>query len=217
MHRGCEACVGAARDQLHRTDADVLPEIAHTIERFDRNGDFGHAAGVVAGFQDITNHALVTTDCRCDLRAHVIAGGLPPIHARTRFDPKDMSVALGRRCCGSWSGHGPIARRNDQTDAWFLARTASRTPLRSYAPSAINERGASTSCFNKDSTRAASSTFFSVKSNATISPLFAPGPICNLRQARRFAVPCFSNNHSPAPRNFSPALSTIKCRSPFGY
>jgi hypothetical protein len=25
-----------------------LPEIAHTIERFDRNCDFGHAAGVVA-------------------------------------------------------------------------------------------------------------------------------------------------------------------------
>ena len=60
----------------------------------------------------------------------------------------------------------------------------------------------------------ASSTSLSVKSNATISPLFASRPICNLRQARRFAVPCFSNNHSPAPRNFSPVLSTIKCRSP---
>src|SRR5208283_1655658 len=43
----------AARDQLRDTDADGLPEIAHTIEGFDRNRDFGHAAGVVAGFQDI--------------------------------------------------------------------------------------------------------------------------------------------------------------------
>src|SRR5208282_1858958 len=39
-----------ARDQLRDTDADGLPEITHTIERFDRNCDFGHAAGVVAGF-----------------------------------------------------------------------------------------------------------------------------------------------------------------------
>ena len=35
---------------------------------------------------------------------------------------------------------------------------------------------------------------------------FTPGP--------RFAVPCFSNNDSPAPRNFKPVLSTIKCISP---
>src|SRR5271165_1379037 len=54
----------SARDQLRDTDADGLPEIAHTIERFD----FGHAAGVVTGFQDISDHALVTTDCRFDLR-----------------------------------------------------------------------------------------------------------------------------------------------------
>jgi hypothetical protein len=53
-----------ARDRLRGTDADGLPEIAHTIERFDRNCDLGHAAGVVAGFQDIFDHALVTTDCR---------------------------------------------------------------------------------------------------------------------------------------------------------
>src|SRR5208282_4919563 len=72
------------------------------------------------------------------------------------------------------------------------------------APSAINERGASTSCSNKGSTCEASSTSLSVKSNVTISPLFASRPICNLRQARRFAVPCFSNNHSPAPRKFQP-------------
>ena len=52
------------RDQLHDTDADGLPEIAHTIERFDGDCNFGHAAGVVAGFQDVSYHALVTTDCR---------------------------------------------------------------------------------------------------------------------------------------------------------
>jgi hypothetical protein len=33
------------------------------------------------------------------------------------FDPKDMPVALGRRCCGSWSRHGPLAWRNDETGA----------------------------------------------------------------------------------------------------
>ena len=58
--------LAAARDQLRDTDADGLPEIAQTIERFDRNCDFGHAAAVVAGFQDISDHALVTTDCHFD-------------------------------------------------------------------------------------------------------------------------------------------------------
>ena len=106
-----------ARDQLRDTDADGLPEIAHTIERFDRNCDFGHAAAVVAGFQVISDHPLVTTNCRFDLRAHVIAGGLLPIHAPMLFDPNDMPVALGRRCCGSWSRHGPLAWRNDETGA----------------------------------------------------------------------------------------------------
>src|SRR5271166_4712366 len=105
------------RREINYADADGLPEIAHTIERFDRNCDFGHAAGVVAGFQEISDHALVTTDCRFDLRAHVIAGGLLPIHAPMLFDPKDMPVALGRRCCGSWSRHGPLAWRNDETGA----------------------------------------------------------------------------------------------------
>ncbi len=51
-----------ARDELRDTDADGLPEIAQTIERFDRNCDFGHAAAVVAGFQDISDHALVYND-----------------------------------------------------------------------------------------------------------------------------------------------------------
>jgi hypothetical protein len=37
-----------AQDQLRDTGANGLPEIAHMIERFDRNCDFGHAAGVVA-------------------------------------------------------------------------------------------------------------------------------------------------------------------------
>jgi hypothetical protein len=74
-----------ARDRLRGTDADGLPEIAHTIERFDRNCDLGHAAGVVAGFRDISDHALVTTDCRFALRAHVIAGALLPIHAPMRL------------------------------------------------------------------------------------------------------------------------------------
>src|SRR5271157_1912607 len=112
-----QRALAPARDQLRDTDADGLPEIAHTIERFHGNCDFGHAAGVVAGFQDISDHALVTTDCRFDLRAHVIAGGLLPIHAPMLFDRKDMPVALGRRCCGSWSRHGPLAWRNDETGA----------------------------------------------------------------------------------------------------
>src|SRR5271165_6170434 len=37
---------------------------------------------------------------------------------------------------------------------------------------------------------------------------------CNLRQARRFAVPCFSNNHSPAPRSFSPCCQRSSAGRP---
>jgi hypothetical protein len=67
LHGECEARIGAGAGCLRNTGANDLPEIAHTIERFDRNCDFGHAAGVIAGFQDISDHALVTTDCRFDL------------------------------------------------------------------------------------------------------------------------------------------------------
>src|SRR5208282_2117276 len=126
-----QRALAPARDQLRDTDADGLPEIAHTIERFHGNCDFGHAAGVVAGFQDISDHALVTTDCRFDLRAHVIAGGLLPIHAPMLFDRKDMPVALGRRCCGSWSRHGPLAWRNDETGARVSGETGVENSLRS--------------------------------------------------------------------------------------
>jgi hypothetical protein len=52
----------SARDQLRDTGANGLPEIAHTIERFDRNCDFGHAAGVIARFQCISDDALIAAD-----------------------------------------------------------------------------------------------------------------------------------------------------------
>jgi len=85
------------------------------LDSVPQGGNYDGAAGVVAGFQGISDHALVTTDCRFDLRARVIAGGLLPIHAPMLFDPKYMRVALGRRCCSSWSRHGPLAWRNDET------------------------------------------------------------------------------------------------------
>jgi hypothetical protein len=44
--------------------------------------------------------------------------------------------------------------------------------------------------------------------------LAAAGVNANMQLApgRRFVVPCFSNKHSPAPRNFNPVLSII-CKS----
>ena len=39
------------------------------------------------------------------------------------------------------------------------------------------------------------------KLKATISPLPASMPMCNLRQARRFVVPCFSNGFGANFRN----------------
>src|SRR5208337_2056861 len=47
-----------------------------------------------------------------------VAGGLLPIHPPVLLDPKDMPIALGRRCCSSGSSYGPLARRNDESGAW---------------------------------------------------------------------------------------------------
>ncbi len=60
------------------------------------------------------------------------------------------------------------------------------------------------------SARTPSSTSLPVNADATIWPVSASTPRCSFRLARRLLVPCFSTNHSPAPHNFSPVLSTSK-------
>jgi hypothetical protein len=39
-----------------------LPEFAHSVERFDRDCNFGHTASVIARLQGISDDALVATD-----------------------------------------------------------------------------------------------------------------------------------------------------------
>lgn len=49
LHGGLEWRVGALR-RYPSCDADEfgLPELAHSVERFDRDGNLGHTSGVVA-------------------------------------------------------------------------------------------------------------------------------------------------------------------------
>ncbi len=116
-----------------------------------------------------------------------------------------MPIALGRRCRGGWSRHAPLARRSDEPGV----RVSGENGVESRAPVLCvigHERSRSISQLTRGgSTFETSSTSCSVRPNATISPLSASMPICDLRQERRFAVACFSNNHSLAPRSFSPA------------
>ena len=49
LHGGLECRVGALR-RYHSSDAEDfrLPELAHSVERFDRDGNLGRTSGVVA-------------------------------------------------------------------------------------------------------------------------------------------------------------------------
>ncbi len=49
---------------LRNADEIGLPEFSHSVERFDRDGNFGHAASVFARLQGVSDDALVATDRR---------------------------------------------------------------------------------------------------------------------------------------------------------
>jgi hypothetical protein len=48
LHGDCEARIGAGAGCLRNTGANDLSEIAHTIERFDRDCNLGFTASVIA-------------------------------------------------------------------------------------------------------------------------------------------------------------------------
>jgi hypothetical protein len=74
-----------------------LSEIAHTIERFDRDSNLGHAAGVMARFQRIPDDALVAAyRAASTFERFVIAGRLLPFRPPVHIDCKNMQVSLGR-------------------------------------------------------------------------------------------------------------------------
>ena len=67
-----EASKGATApswNHLRNADEIGLPEFTHSVERFDRDGNFGHTASVFARLQGISDDALVATDRRFNLRA----------------------------------------------------------------------------------------------------------------------------------------------------
>ena len=86
LHGDCEARIGAGAGCLRNTGANDLPEIAHTIERFDRDCNLGFTASVIAGFQYFSDDALIAAHRRLDFRTLVVAGRLLPIHASVRTD-----------------------------------------------------------------------------------------------------------------------------------
>ena len=49
-------------NHLRNADEISLPEFTHSVERFDRDGNFGHTASVLARLQGISDDALVATD-----------------------------------------------------------------------------------------------------------------------------------------------------------
>src|SRR3954452_14446115 len=75
----------------------------------------------------------------------------------------------------------------------------------------MNEAIGPSTWSSKGPTCAPSSTSWVVSVAATIWPVSASRPRCNLRQDRRVLVPCFSISHSPGPHSFRPVLSTSRC------
>ncbi len=113
----------------HLRDADEIcsSEFAHSVERFDRDGDFGHTASVIARLQGISDDALVATDRRFNFRAPVVASRLLPVHPPVRID--------ARTCWSRWVGvvatvgpvTAPLHGGTMNLAFGFLARTPSRT------------------------------------------------------------------------------------------
>ena len=106
----------------------------------------------------------------------------------SRSGPTSAATSAGstpssRRSPGA-SAKGPIRCRPSGTSGQIFRRPCSASPWLD---------GAAPTRSNTDFVR------LSQNHKRRKSRSFASRPICNLRQARRFAVPCFSNNHSPAP------------------
>jgi hypothetical protein len=112
-----EASKGATApswNHLRNADEIGLPEFTHSVERFDRDGNFGHTASVFARLQGISDDALVATDRRFNFRAPVVASRLLPVHPPVRIDRENMLVSLGWRCRGRWPSRGSFAWRHDE-------------------------------------------------------------------------------------------------------
>ena len=114
LHGGFERRDGAVVESLRNADEIGSSEFAHSVERFDRDGGFGHTASVFARLQGISDDALVATDRRLNFRAPVVAGRLLPVHAPVRIDRENMLVSLGWRSRGRWPSHGSFAWRHDE-------------------------------------------------------------------------------------------------------
>src|SRR3954464_14038606 len=106
---------------------------------------------------------------------------------------------------------GTAVERGGTTTAasgWRSA-TLAETPSWSYAPSPVNEATGPATWSSKGPAWEPSSASLVVSAAATIWPVSAFTPMCNLRQNRRVLVPCFSISHSPGPHSF-PVLSTSR-------
>ncbi len=91
-----------------------LPEFAHSVERFDRDCNFGHTASVFARLQGVSDDAHVATDRRFKSRAPVVAGLLLPVHPPVRIDRENMLVSLAWRCRDRSPSYGSFAWRHDK-------------------------------------------------------------------------------------------------------
>src|SRR5260370_8130045 len=88
-----------ARVYSRNADANGLPKIAHAIERFDRNCNLGFTAGVIAGFQRISDDAVFTADVRLHLSTFFVpVPPLPihfpaPLHPNTHLSPLPLPLS----------------------------------------------------------------------------------------------------------------------------
>ncbi len=107
-------------NQLRNAYEIGLPEFTHSVERFDRDGNFGCTASVIARLQGSFDDALVVTDRRFNFRAPVVPSRLSSVHPLVRVDRKNMVVSLGSRCRGRRPSHGSIACGHDEFSVWIL-------------------------------------------------------------------------------------------------
>ena len=94
--RLCETRLDVGAVSIMPPERISLSRVWSSVERFDRDRNFGGATGVTAGFQHVADDTLVAAFAAAStLERLLFSGRLLPIHPPMFVHGKDMQVALG--------------------------------------------------------------------------------------------------------------------------
>ena len=131
--------------------ADRTAKFQHVIKHLDRDFHLTQATCVFTRTQRIPNGALVASNRRFDFRTSIVAGRFLPIHTPMFIYRTKVRIPLGR------NGRCVVPARlpcmeSDESDVRISDANGFENIGSIYAPSPMNEAGASSNCSNNGST-----------------------------------------------------------------